>query len=354
MLAKQERLPRINRFGCLEPSLMLWLVIVSAAIHTVWLMPVIRQMVGGWSELLADPRYLFGDCLVVMILYTWFNRIPDAGGAFRWIWRYGRWLLLVAYVWTIGCLFWINMAILMRTDHRHFEALVILGSINMAAILYLLSAKSVRDVFADFPLPLDSSVVKTEAQKKVQARQLLAQHARLSTPIASTPQQEQIEAYWRAEAENSSSLALPWVELGVLAYQCGKTLQALDFMEEAYSREPENPIVLRNFCELLRQKGHASRAITYGERAVTLAPHDEIARLNLAQALVDDQKTDLAITEFHRVLDINPGHLPSWLNLAILLLHQGRKTDACAALDAVLLLEPGHEQALHLKKQLSP
>lgn len=234
MFCKQERLPRINRFGCVEPSLMLWLIIFWAAMHPLWLMPVIRQMVGGWSELLADPRYLLGVSLVGMLLYTWFNRISDAGVEFRWIWHRGRWILLAAYTWTLGCLLWINLPILMRTDHRHFQALVVLSAINIGATLYLIGSKSVRDVFADFPVPLETSAVKTETQKKIQALQRLAQNARLLAPIASDPEQQQVEAYWRTEAEKDSSLALPWVELGVLAYQCGKTAQALDFIEQAY------------------------------------------------------------------------------------------------------------------------
>lgn len=315
----------------------------------LYLMPVIRQMLGPWTELEANAWYLPASLVSVLLLYTWFNRIPEAGAFWRWVWRWGRWFLLGAYGWSAGVLLWLNAPVLLRPDHRHFEALLILLLIDLAAMGYLLRSVAVHRVFAEFPQPLDAAAVREAANAKAQERQRFARAVRLDAPVALTDEQAQIEAYWRAEAAKNPSQALPWLELGVLAYQCGKTEQALTFMEQAHDCEPENPLVLRNLCELLRQKGRLSKAIAYGQQAVGLAPNDEIARLNLAQALVDDKKLDQAITEYHRVIDLNPHHVQTWLNLAVLLVQQGRKVDAEVALDAVLLIHPGHEQAMSIK-----
>lgn len=342
----------INRFGCAEPAFLLWLVLFYGLRHIPYFMPVIRQMLGSWTELEANVWYLPASLISVLLLYTWFNRIPEAGSVWRWVWRWGHWFLLGAYLWSAAVLLWLNTPMLLRPDHRHFEALLILLAIDLAAIGYLLRSARVRRVFAEFPQPVDAKAARAAEEAKAQERQKLVREARLATPIAQNAEQSQIEAHWRAEAAKSPKQALPWLQLGVLAYQNGQVAQAMTLMEEAHDCEPQNPLVLRNLCELLRQQGRISKAIAYGQQAVALTPNDEIARLNLAQALVDDKKLDQAITEYHRVIDLNPHHVQAWMNLAALLLQQGRKADADAALDAVLLVEPENERAQALKKDL--
>lgn len=342
-----------NRYGCSEPSVALWLIHFFLIFPVLYLMPVIRQMLGPWTELEANAWYLPASLVSVLLLYTWFNRIPEAGIFWRWVWRWGRSFLLGAYAWSAGVLLWLNASVLSRPDHRHFEALLILLLIDLAAMGYLLRSVAVRRVFAEFPQPLDAAAVREAANAKALERQQFARAVRLDTPVALTDEQAQIEAHWRAEAAKNPSQALPWLEMGVLAYQCRQIDQALTFMEQAYDCEPQNPLVLRNLCELWRQQGRLSKAIAYGQQAVGLAPNDEIARLNLAQALVDDKKLDQAITEYHRVIDLNPHHVQTWLNLAALLQRQGRIADADAALEAVLLIEPGNERAQVLRNLIS-
>lgn len=342
----------INRFGCAEPAFLLWLVLFYGLRHIPYFMPVIRQMLGSWTELEANVWYFPASLISFLLLYTWFNRIPEAGSFWRWIWRWGRAFLMLAYLWSLGVLVWLNSAVFLRTDHHYFDAAVILFAIDLLALAYLAKSKQVREVFASFPQPVDLEAQRNEAKERAASRQQLVRHARLNAPIAQTKEQQSLEAHWRSEISLQPASALPWLELGVLAYQCGQQEQALALMEEALALEPSNPVVLRNLCELLRQKGRLAQALDYGRKAVEAAPGDEISRLNLAQALVDDKKLDQAITEYHRVIDLNPHHVQAWMSLAALLLQQGRKADADAALVAVLLVEPGHEQAIALKKTL--
>lgn len=315
-------------------------------------MPVIRQMLGSWTELEANAWYVPASLISFLLLYTWFNRIPEAESFLRSVWRNGRWLLVIAYLWSFGVLLALHEAVLLRTDHRHFEAMLILLLIDSLAIGYLSGSRSVRRLFAEFPVVVDSAAERDAAKSKVEDRQQFAREVRLTTAIAQTPEQESREAYWRSEAAKHPATARPWIELGVLAYECGQTVQALTMLEQARDHEPQNLVVLRNLCELWRQKGRLQKAVDYGQQAVEQAPDDEIARLNLAQALVDDKQIERAISEYHRILDLNPQHTQTWMNLAVLLLQQERRADALVALDAVLLIESGNEQAKTLKKQL--
>lgn len=340
----------INRLGSANPGFMLVFFLLYCLRHILYLMPVFRQMLGSWSEQEASAWYFPSSLLSFLLLYTWFNRIPEAGGFWRWVWRWGRAFLMLAYLWSLGALVSLNSAVFLRTDHRHFEAALVLVAIDLLALAYLARSKQVRAVFASFPQPVDLKAQLNEAKEKAASRQQLIRDARLNAPIAQTAEQQSVEAHWRAEISSQPTSALPWLELGVLAYQCGQQEQALTLMEEAQALEPTNPVVLRNLCELLRQRGRLAQALDYGRQAVEAAPGDEISRLNLAQALVDNRDIDQAIEQYHRLLEVNPHHVQGWLNLAALLKHQGRKEDAAAACEAVLLIEPGNEQAEMLKR----
>lgn len=322
-----------------------WVLLIYPLGYVLYLIPVFRQMLGSWTELEASAWYLPASMISLLLLYTGFNRIPEAGPFWRWIWRWGRALLAVAYLWSLGVLLWLNSAVFLRTDHRHFEAALVLVAIDLFALAYLARSKHVRAIFASFPQPVDLEVQRNEAKEKAASRQQLIRDARLNAPIAQTAEQQSVEAHWRAEISSQPTSAAPWLELGVLAYQCGQREQALTLMEEALAHEPANPVVLRNLCELLRQKGRLKLALDYGRQAVEADPKDDIARLNLAQALVDEKAYDDAIVQYHRLLDINPHHVQGWLSLAQLLRYQGRNEDAQVALDAVLLIEPGNDSA---------
>lgn len=329
-----------------------YLLVFLNGVYILLLMPVIREMLGFWTELVASIWFIPSSLISFLLLYTWFNRIPEAGLFWRRIWRWGRWLLFTAYLWSLGVLLWVNLPVLLRPDHRHFDELLILAAIDIAVLAYLLRSQRLRVIFAEFPAPVDAAEQRASDKAKATSRQQFVQEARLSASIARTAEQEAVEAHWRAETLKAPHAALPWLELGVLAYQCGQVEQAQTLMERALDCEPQNPVVLRNLCELLRQKDRLDKALGYGEQAVAIAPNDEIARLNLAQVLVDRKELDRAISEYHRIIDLNPQHVQTWMNLAVLLHQQGRRVDAMTALDAVLLIEPGNAHAKSLRQTL--
>lgn len=342
----------VNRFGSAEPPLLLWIIFFYPFFFVLYQMPVIRQMLGPWTELEASAWHFPASLISLLLLYTWFNRIPEAGAVWRVIWRWGRWLLISAYLWSLVVLLSLHGAVLQRTDHRHFEAMLILLLIDILAMAYLVRSSTVRRVFAEFPPPIDTAAEREATKSKAEERMQFMRSVRLDTPIAQNAEQALLEAHWRAEVERNPNQAAPWIELGVLAYQCGQATQALELMHKASACDPDNPVVLRNLCELYRQKKQVGRAVAYGQSAVSAAPADMIARLNLAQALVDQGSPDQALAQYHRIIECDPHHVQTWLNMAVLLQQQGRKQDAQVALDAVLLIEPGQEQALTLKKHL--
>lgn len=344
---------RINRYGCSEPGILLWTVFIYALSHILFLMPLIQQMIGSWSEVASNPLYLLSDGLTIVLLYAWFNRIPEAGSVFRTIWRFGQLLLVIVYFWSTACLVWLNKGALLNTDHRHFSPVVYLLVINLLIIAYLVFSSQVKTVFASFPPSDQADKLKAAAAESANAKRQLMESAKLAVPIATdgSPEAEK-ETRLREMLASDPTNAMAWFELGVMAYQNNNHDQSRAFMNKALACDAQNPIILRSLCELSRQKGMVKEAVRYGRNAVALAPEDEIAQLNLALALTDAKEIDTAITHYHRVLDLNPHHLQAWLNLSALLAQRNRKEDALAALDAVLLIDPNQANALSLKQKL--
>lgn len=331
----------------------LGLLLIYAFRHVLYLMPVMRQMLGSWTEVEASVLYLPGDFIAIVLFYTWFNRIPEAGRGFRLIWQYGRALLVLAYLWSAGCLVWLNKSALFNSDHRHFAAAVFLLALDLFIIAYLLRSSQVKAVFASFPPPDQAEQLKAAAAESANAKRQLMESAKLAAPIVADESPEAVqETHLRAMLAAEPTNAMAWFELGVLAYQQQKADQSLSMMRKAHSCDAQNPIILRSLCELSRQQGRVADAVRYGREAVALAPEDEIAQLNLALALTDCKEPEAATAHYHRVIDVNPHNLQAWLNLANLLYLQKRYQDARVAVDAALLIQQDEPQALTLKNKL--
>lgn len=331
--------------AAIRPNFPVVVTLIYALRHFFYLMPVIRQILGDWTEVEVSVWFLLGDAAAIALVYTWFNRIPEAGPAFRTIWRSGRLLLIFAYLWSAGILLWLNRALLISTEHRHFSTVMILLAVNFIAIAYLWVSHHVKDVFASFPAPDMADQLKAKAAESASAKRQLIEEARLAAPVTPEGSPESLrEGELRSLIEVHPEHAMAWFELGVLAYQHQKTDQAQALMRKALLCDPNNPIILRSLCELYRQQGRLSEALRYGKQAVIAAPKDEIAHLNLALALTDHKEYESALTHYHRVIDANPKNVQAWFNLATLLIHMKRQGDAQAAIEALLLIAPDSQE----------
>lgn len=103
--------------------------------------------------------------------------------------------------------------------------------------------------------------------------------------------------------------------LGVVTYQAGQSILALDLIRQAISNQPNNALFESNLAEMLRQQGRVDEAITHGERAVEIDPMMASAHSNLGIALFDKRSYDKAEAAHLRALAINPSLLQSLNNL---------------------------------------
>lgn len=103
--------------------------------------------------------------------------------------------------------------------------------------------------------------------------------------------------------------------LGVVVYQAGQVILALDLVRQAVELQPENALFESNLAEMLRQQGRIKEAIEHGEKAVSLDSLMASAHSNLGVALFDDLQYDRAESSHIQALAISPSLLQSLNNL---------------------------------------
>ncbi len=100
-----------------------------------------------------SPLYLATDIPSLLVLCSWFRRLPKSGAFWRIIWRHGRALLTMSLSLQFGLLYMQHGQELWQaysfTDSQRF-VIVNLG-LDLLVIYYLWRFTIVRDVFADFP-----------------------------------------------------------------------------------------------------------------------------------------------------------------------------------------------------------
>ena len=147
-----------DKHFCLKPPVPLWaaLFFLSRAVTLPFLLGI-----GGFAGIDQNTRALFNGLLdwptmipsaiAAAVVLALVRRHPSASRPIRWIWSHGRVLLAVAAV--------LDMVLSILTSPlRHGELSVlpfVTVLIDLYLLAYILAARRVRDVFADFPQPLE-------------------------------------------------------------------------------------------------------------------------------------------------------------------------------------------------------
>jgi hypothetical protein len=109
---------------------------------------------GNMNYILEAEKHplLFLGCSLPALLVgvAWFRRVPAAGRLTRFIWSWGRWLMMLSALLDIVA----RLASALHPDRGITPFLLMFDGV---VVLYLFIAPRARDVFADFPLPDDSN-----------------------------------------------------------------------------------------------------------------------------------------------------------------------------------------------------
>lgn len=172
-----------------------------------------------------------------------------------------------------------------------------------------------------------------------QALQLASQHqaaGRLSEA------ESLLRQILKLNSQNAHALHL----LGVVTYQAGQPILALDLIRQAIAIEPAAALFESNLAEMCRQQGRIDEAIDHGQKAVALDPTMASAHSNLGIAMFDAKRYDEAEASHQRALAFVPNLLQSLNNLGSIERARGNKSEALAWYRKALAINPDFLESL--------
>lgn len=134
--------------------------------------------------------------------------------------------------------------------------------------------------------------------------------------------------------------------LGVVTYQAGQPILALDLIRQAIAIEPTAALFESNLAEMCRQQGRIDEAIDHGQKAVVLDPTMASAHSNLGIALFDAKRYDDAEISHQRALAVMPNLLQSLNNLGSIERARGNKNEALVWYRKALAVNPDFLESL--------
>lgn len=157
------------------------------------------------------------------------------------------------------------------------------------------------------------------------------------------PEAEQVlRQILKLDSKNAHALHL----LGVVTYQAGQAILAMDLIRQAITIEPTAALFESNLAEMSRQQGQVIEAIAHGRQAVRLDPTLASAHSNLGIALFDAQQYDEAEACHQLALGLAPQLLQSQNNLGSIERARGNKENALNWYRKALAVNPDFLEAL--------
>jgi tetratricopeptide (TPR) repeat protein len=135
------------------------------------------------------------------------------------------------------------------------------------------------------------------------------------------------------------------VEGALAAHQRGDLVVAERDYRTALARAPEHPVALHFLGVIAYQCGRSNEALLLLERAVALRPDEPEFHNNLGLVQVELDRHDEAIDAYRRALAHNSAHATAWCNLGLALTGANRLPEAIDALQRAIALRPDFAEA---------
>ena len=142
----------------LKVPVFLWIVMLYGMRHALFLFPSMRNAIGPAAEMLGDWRLALFDLPALAALIAAASRVADAKSWVRRVWHAGRHLLLFSYVCSSAGFVVLHRHVLGSADDLRFSNAIAMLVVDVAMVVYLWQSELVRDVFADFPVPIDHEI----------------------------------------------------------------------------------------------------------------------------------------------------------------------------------------------------
>src|SRR5712671_1247730 len=135
------------------------------------------------------------------------------------------------------------------------------------------------------------------------------------------------------------------VGFAILLQQSQQLAEARDVYRRVLETDPNHVDALHYAGVLAYQQGRSDEAVTLIEKSLTLAPNRADCCSNLGIAHQSAGRLDQAIEAYQRAIAIDPSHANAHSNLGVLLRATGKPADAEAAYRTAIRLNPDHIDA---------
>jgi len=153
--------------------------------------------------------------------------------------------------------------------------------------------------------------------------------------------QSEFAAALRIDPQNLAALE----GLGQLALSGGQPAQAIDLLEKASQRSPDDPVVRQQLAIAYAQSGRYSDAKQQLEEALRLSPSDPQPHAMLSQVYAAIGNLQQAIAEQQQALRLDASDADGWNNLGVLEARAGNSSAAREDFEHALHISPDHPAA---------
>ncbi|MBF0357199.1 MAG: tetratricopeptide repeat protein [Magnetococcales bacterium] len=162
----------------------------------------------------------------------------------------------------------------------------------------------------------------------------------LQTAKQKEPENRQIDDFintiLNVEVDNIEEI----LQQGISYHQSGQLVDAINSYKKVLEIQPENVVAHANIGAALESLGELDDAVVSYKKAIAIKPDYPQAYFNLGNTLNNQGKLDDAVDSYEKAISIKPDYADSYANLAHTLKKQGRLDDAVASFQKVITIKP--------------
>ena len=133
--------------------------------------------------------------------------------------------------------------------------------------------------------------------------------------------------------------------LGLVEYQYGNYVKAIEHIQQAVLISPEQPVFLNNLGNVLKEIGELDRSVQAYQQALEINPQYAEAHNNLGNVLKEMDRLDESLHAYQQALKINPQYAEVYNNLGNVLKEMDRLDESIHAYQQALEINPKYAPA---------
>lgn len=133
--------------------------------------------------------------------------------------------------------------------------------------------------------------------------------------------------------------------LGVIAFQTGKNVQAVNLIKKAIKYNPDNPVYYNNLGNVHRDCDNLKEANLSYQKALDIKPDYAEAHYNLGTLFKDQREWDNAMSSYRKALEIDPGLAEVYNNMGNVLKKQRKSIEAISCFQKAVEVRPNFTEA---------